>query len=44
MDSTQIKSYFNLNQGDNPEEDTATVLNVEGKAYSTTLYYLKGNI
>jgi len=44
MDSTQLKLYFNFNQGDNPKDDTATVLTVEGKMYPTTIYYLKGNI
>lgn len=44
MDSTQLKSYFNFNQSNNPEEDTATVLGVEGRTYPTTIYYIKGNV
>lgn len=44
MDSSQLKSYFNFNQSNNPDNDTATVLGIEGKAYPTKLYYLKGDI
>jgi len=42
MDSSQLKSYFNLNQGNNPDDDTATILGIEGKSYSTKIYYVKG--
>lgn len=44
MDFNQLKSYFNLNPGKNPNDDTATVLGVEGKSYRTTISYLNGNI
>lgn len=44
MDSSQLKSYFNLNQGNNPKNDTSTVLDIEGKSYPNEIYYLKGNI
>lgn len=42
MDSSQLKSYFNLNQGINQNDDTATILGIEGKSYATKIYYLKG--
>lgn len=44
MDSSQLKSYFNFNQTNNPDNDTATVLGIEGKSYPTKMYYLKGDI
>lgn len=44
MDFVQLKSYFNLNPGKNPDDDTATVLGVEGRSYRTSIYYLNGNI
>lgn len=44
MDSTQLKAYFNFNQGDNPDDDTATILGIEGRSYSTKIYYLQGCI
>ncbi|VVC34666.1 Helicase, C-terminal,Helicase-associated domain,Domain of unknown function DUF1605,P-loop [Cinara cedri] len=40
MDFTQLKSYFNLNPGNNPDDDTAAVLGVEGKCYPVSIYYL----
>lgn len=42
MDSSQLKSYFNLNQGNNLDGDTAAILGIEGKSYSTKIYYVKG--
>lgn len=44
LDSSQLKSYFNFNQSNNPDNDTATVLGIEGRSYPTTIYYLKGII
>lgn len=44
MNSTQLKAYFNFNQGNNPDDDTVTILGVEGRSYSTKIYYLQGNI
>lgn len=44
MDSTQLKSYFNFNESNNPDYDTATVLGIEGKTYPTKIYYLQGDI
>lgn len=44
MDSSQLKAYFNFNHGNNPDEDTATVLNIEGRSYPNKIYYLEGNI
>lgn len=44
MNFTQLKSYFNLNPGKNPDDDTATVLGVEGRSYHTSISYLNGNI
>lgn len=44
MDSSQLKSYFNFNQTNNPDNDTAAVLGIEGRSYPTTIYYLKGII
>ncbi|XP_025407299.1 probable ATP-dependent RNA helicase DHX35 [Sipha flava] len=41
LDSSQLKSYFNFNQSNNPEDDTATVLGIEGRSYPITIYYLK---
>ncbi|XP_025202142.1 probable ATP-dependent RNA helicase DHX35 [Melanaphis sacchari] len=41
LDSTQLKSYFNLNQSNDPSNDTATVLGIEGRSYPTKIYYLK---
>lgn len=43
MDSSQLKSYFNFNQTNSPDNDTATVLGIEGKSYPTKMYYLKGD-
>lgn len=42
MDSSQLKSYFNFNHGNNPDEDTATVLSIEGRSYPNKIYYLEG--
>lgn len=44
MDAKQLKSYFNLNEGNNPNDDTATVLGIDGKSYPTRIFYLQGNI
>lgn len=44
MDSSQLQSYFNFNQGNNPDDDTSIVLNIEGKSYPNEIHYLKGNI
>lgn len=44
LDSSQLKSYFNLNQSNDPANDTATVLGIEGRSYPTKIYYIKGNI
>jgi len=44
LDSSQLKSYFNLNQSNDPSNDTATVLGIEGRSYPTKIYYLKGDI
>lgn len=44
MDSSQLKSFFNLNPSNNADDDTATILGIEGKCYPSKIYYLKGNI
>lgn len=44
MDSSQLKSYFNFNETNSVDNDTATVLGIEGKSYPTKMYYLKGDI
>lgn len=44
MDATQLKSYFNLNKGNDPKDDTATVLGIDGKTYPTRIFYLQGDI
>jgi len=44
LDSTQLKSYFNLNQSNDPSNDTAAVLGIEGRSYPTKIYYLRGDI
>jgi len=44
LDSSQLKSYFNLNQSNDPVNDTATVLGIEGRSYPTKIYYIKGDV
>jgi len=44
LDSSQLKSYFNLNQSNDPSNDTATILGIEGRSYPTKIYYIKGDI
>ncbi|XP_050528421.1 probable ATP-dependent RNA helicase DHX35 isoform X2 [Daktulosphaira vitifoliae] len=41
MDSLQLKSFFNFNQTENPDDDTAAILGIEGRSYPTKIFYLK---
>ncbi|XP_050425902.1 probable ATP-dependent RNA helicase DHX35 [Adelges cooleyi] len=41
MDALQLQSFFNFNQSENTEDDTATILGIEGRSYPTKLFYLR---
>jgi hypothetical protein len=41
LDATGFKNFFETNTGDNPADDTACIVQAEGRQYPVTCYFTK---